>query len=199
MTGPAPEGIAVFDKYIFVANSGFGDYLADKPKAGTISVFDPETMNELKILLDLPNIVELKVSKKNFKLYARYNNLPKFKDSLGGIAEFDLPSFSETRRWFDRTGQMTFSSNEDTLFYLCDDGVKLIDLNKPESHPVLIINKSKKTDYWYSIAYYNNQLWIGNAKDYQSKGEILIYDIKESENPLEKFNIGLNPNTIVFF
>jgi len=198
-TGPAPEGIAIFDNYIFVANSGFGDYLANEPKAGTISVFDIQSLNKIKVFTGLPNIIELKIAKNSEKLYARYNNLPKFKDSLGGIVEIDLKRLTETRRWVDRAGQMAFNSNDDTLFYLCDSGVKLIDLNKNNSVQELIIKKSKQTDYWYSIAFHENFIWVGNAKDYQSHGEILIYDLKNPDNLKEKFKVGLNPNTIVFF
>ncbi|MFH1049495.1 MAG: hypothetical protein V1779_01035 [bacterium] len=198
-TGPAPEGIAICENYIFVANSGFGDYLADEPKAGTISVFDSRTLNGIKSFSHLPNVIELKISTKHQKLYARYNHLPKYTDSLGGIVEFDISNLLETRRWKDRTGQFAFSENEDTLYYNCDDGVKFIDLKSFQAIPELLIHKSMKTDYWYSLAYYKNNLWIGNAKDYQSHGEILIFDVNNPQNLKEKFNVGLNPNTIVFF
>ncbi len=199
LTGPAPEGIAVYENYIFIANSGFGDYLSNEPRAGTISVLDSRTLNEIKLFSHLPNVIELKISTKHQKLYARYNHLPKYTDSLGGIVEFDISTLSETRRWNDRAGQLAFSENEDTLYYNCDDGVKFIDLINSQSIPELLIYKTKKTDYWYSLAFNKNNLWIGNAKDYQSNGEILICDINKPQNPVEKFNVGLNPNTIVFF
>ena len=198
-TGPAPEGTAITEDYIFIANSGLGDYLSLEPMAGTIIVYDISNMNRIKLMYNLPNVIQLRLSDKNGKLYARYNQLPKFKDSLGGIVEYDIHSLLETRRWIDRAGQFVLSATGDSLFYLSDYGLKLVNLNNEEPIPELLIPKNKITDYWYSIAVYKDELWIGNAKDYQSNGEILIYDINNPQNLVEKFNVGLNPNTIVFF
>ena len=140
-----------------------------------------------------------KILENNSILFARYNNLPKYKDSLGGIVEYDVSTLNEIRRWKDKAGQMAFSENEEKLYYNCDEGVKFIDLINFQSKPLILISKTKKSDYWYSLTFYDNQLWIGNAKDYQSNGEILIYNLNNPQNIVEKFNVGLNPNTIVFF
>lgn len=198
-TGPAPESIAVSTDCIFVANSGLGDYLSDYAYAGTVSVFDRNTFNFISTFSGLPNVIELKLSNKLNKLYARYNHLPKYSDSTGGIVEFDITTLTETRRWIDKAGQMTISEKLGKLFYISENGVIFIDIYNYYSFPELIIIKKRRKDFWYSIAVTQNNLWIGNAKDYQSNGEILVYDLNNPQNPKESFNVGLNPNTIVFF
>jgi DNA-binding beta-propeller fold protein YncE len=198
-TGPAPEGIVVTLDYIFVANSGLGDYLSDYAYSGTVSVFDRNTFNFITTFNGLPNVIELKISNKFNKLYARYNHLPKYTDSTGGIAEFDIATLTETRRWIDKAGQMSISEEQEKLFYISENGVKVINLADTNSVPELILIKQRAKDFWYSIAVNKNDLWIGNAKDYQSNGEILIYDLDNPQNPKKYLKVGLNPNTIVFF
>jgi len=199
VTGPAPEGIAVYNNYLLIANSGFGDYLSDKPKAGTISVFDINNYEEIALIENIPNVIELKVSHINGLLYARYNHLPKYGDSVGGIVEFDLETLTEKRRWRNKAGSFTLSPDEENLYYICDAGIRRINLPDENAKPELVISNNTD-DFWYSISISSeNQIWIGNAKNYQSMGEVLIFDINSPENPLMTFPVGLNPNTIVFF
>ncbi|MFC2131196.1 YncE family protein [Bacteroidota bacterium] len=198
-TGPAPEGIAVYNNYLFVANSGFGDYLSDEPKAGTISILDKNNFNEISLIENVPNVIELKVSLNNELLYARYNHLPKYKDSVGGIVEYDLETLTEKRRWRDRAGNFTISPDEEYLYYVCDEGIKRIYLLDENAKPELVISNNTD-DFWYSISISpKNKLWIGNSKNYQSMGEVLVFDINSPKNSLLTFPVGLNPNTIVFF
>ena len=199
--GPAPEGIAFYNNYLFVANSGYGDYLADKPKAGTISVIDINSLNEIKLLTDLPNIIEIKIDSNHSELFARYNNLPKYKDSTGGIVEYDLNNLTEKRRWHLLANSMQFSENHDTLFFLSSAGVEYINLNSDTTEPRLLIKNIDKSEIWYSLAINpdDNSFWIGNAMDYQSQGKILIYEQNKFDKPISIFNCGVNPNTIVFY
>jgi WD40 repeat protein len=197
-TGPAPEGIAVHNNYIFVANSGFGDYLADEPKAGTISVFDCNTLKEIKSIPGVPNVNQLDITKDNDYLYARYNHLPKYSDSVGGIVEIDMSTLNIKRRWVGSSIEMSIDEQQKVLYYVCEKGVKKIELSDSSALPVLVINNMTQ-NIWLSLKEFtDDKLWIANAKDFQSTGEILIFD-KNSWNFLQKFSVGLNPATIVFF
>jgi hypothetical protein len=199
-TGPAPEGMALNQNNLFVANSGYGDYLSHLPHAGTISVFDINSMNIIKRFENVPNVIELKVSIKNQKLYSRYNHLPKYKDSVGGIVEYDLNSMTETKRWIIDSYHLILSDSEDSLFILSDNGMEFINL-KENSQSLLIIQNPNKSDIWQTaeINYFTQEIWIANSKNYQSSAELLIYDLNNPSILKKQFKLGLNPNTIVFF
>ena len=49
----------------------------------------------------------------------------------------------------------------------------------------------------YSIAYdaTNNVIYCGNPKDFTQNGEVVTFDM--SGNETGRFNVGLNPGTIV--
>ena len=198
--GPAPEGITAYNNYLFVANSGFGDYMATVPKAGTVSVIDITTNQEIDELKNLPNVIEVLVNKKSGKLYGGYLNLPSLTDSTGGIAEFDLNTLDETRRWKFKASSITLSSTGDSLFFFKDSTVSLLKLNDANPQPQLLFKNPSSSDMWYSLSYspYNNSLFIGNAKNFQVNGSLLIYSLSDLLNP-KVFQTGINPNKIVFF
>jgi len=198
--GPAPEGIAVYNNNLFVANSGFGDYMANFPKAGTVSVIDINTNQEIKELKNLPNVIDVLVNKKLGKLYVGYLNLPSLTDSMGGIAEFDLNTLNETRRWKFKSSVMTLSSNGDSLFFFKDSTVSMLKLDDANPQPQLLFKNPSPSEMWYSLSYsaFNNSLFIGNAKNFQVNGSLLIYSLNDLLNP-KIFQTGINPNKIVFF
>jgi len=199
--GPAPEGMCMNGIYLFVANSGYGDYLADRPKAGTVSVIDVLSGLEIQNFIAGPNVVDVKINKKTNSLFAIYNNLPSRKNETGGIIEFNLTDLTLRRKWVTPALSVCFAPGGDTLFFLNKFGVALIDLkNSADSIRQLIVNPNKN-DIWYSLSYYypNNSLWVGNAKNYQVNGEVLIYNLRFPETFYKKFDVGVNPNTIVFY
>ncbi|TAL70243.1 MAG: hypothetical protein EPN82_03155 [Bacteroidetes bacterium] len=198
--GPAPEGIAFYNNNLFVANSGFGDYMANVPKAGSVSVIDITTNQELKELKNLPNVIDVLVNKKSGKLYVGYLNLPSLTDSTGGIAEFDLNTLDETRRWKFRASAITLSSTGDSLFFFKDSTVSMLKLNDANPQSQELFKNPASSETWYSLSYsaYNNSLYIGNAKNFQVNGSLLIYPLNDLLNP-KVFQTGINPNKIVFF
>jgi hypothetical protein len=198
--GPAPEYIANYKNLLFVANSGYGDFLADKPKAGTISVIDTNSRAEIKTIECGPNLIELKTNAKRGKLYAVYYHLPSLTDSVGGIVEYDLPSMKETRRLRAQATSITFSNSSDTLLFLSKKGVNIIDLNKQNLTSELYIKNPKSEENWYSLVVSpQNQIWIGNARSYQALGELLIYPFSANSSLLSKYGVGINPGTILFY
>ncbi len=195
--GPAPENISGDGKYVYVANSGFGDYLYDEPGAGTISVINSANNNEINKIPCGENIIEVKYNKKLNRLYACYFHLPSNKDSVGGIVEYSLPHQKEINRLRSRANAIAFSEDEVDMFYNTDEGIYRINLLNNEFKPELIIKNPNQKEKWYSIAQYGNKIYIGNAKNYQTKGEVIVYSMSNFSQPIAKYEVGLNPNTII--
>ena len=199
--GPAPEGIAATRRYILVANSGFGDFRAADAKAGSISVVQPETRQEMRILQGFPNVTEILANKEKTRFYASYRHLPSKPDSLGGVVEFDAETFSEIRRWRAQTpSSLCFSATGDTLFFLGARGVLGVNLSgDAREEPFLALENPSSRDYWYALAVRaeTSQFWICNARNFSVSGEVLIYHTDKSLK--SRFDVGLNPNRIVFF
>ena len=147
--GPAPEQIVNYNNRIFVANSGYGDLEANMPKAGTVSVLDMNSGQEVAELSSLPNVIELAINKNAGKLYVCYYNLPSLKDSLGGIVEFDLNSLNELRRWKMDATSITLSATGDTLFFFKDSTISLLKLNDAAPSSQTLIVNPNNNEYWY--------------------------------------------------
>jgi len=199
--GPAPEGVDCFNGFIYVANSGYGDYLATYPKAGYISILNTFSMSEIKTVYSGPDLIEVLVNRKNNRLYAAYINLPSKPDSFGGIVEYNLETLKETNRWLTHPKSLNLTSTGDTLLFLTKTGVSLIDLTPKNPVPTEILTNPSSTDIWYSLIYcaLNNTIWIGNSKNYQTKGEISVYSFSTTPVFLKKFETGINPGKIVFY
>lgn len=198
--GPAPEQLDIYHDYVFVANSGYGDYLYNKPKAGTISVINTNTKKEIRNLDCGANPIEIKVNHKLNKLYAVYYNLPSRKDTTGGIVEYDLNNLSETGRLICEAKSLCFSLSMDSAFFIGKKGIEVIDLNAEKLKSELYIANPNLEEKWYSLAVSSrNEIWLGNAMSYNIEGFLQIYPNKKNSEMKSKISIGVNPNTFVFF
>ncbi len=200
-TGPAPEGIDGSGSYVFAVNSGYGDYLSNIPKAGTISVIDKKILAEVKIIPAAPNPVEILVNTINSRIYCTFRHLPSQPDSLGGIIEYSLNDLKETRRWRFDAEKAVISPDGKYLYAANISGVYKINLQKEESKPELIIKNSNKNENWYcaAVSPFDGSLWIGNALNYQSSGKVSVYSHTNYNSPLIQFKTGVNPSKIIFF
>ena len=198
--GPFPEGIAKAGNFIFVANSGFGDYYKNLPKSGTISVINVDTDKEALVIDNTPNAVKLITNKSGSKLYIGCYTLFSESENQGFVIEYDLVKNEETRRWKLDNISFCLSNSDDVLFVLNKQGVYQLELSELNTTPYLLIENLKRNENWYSIAFRNDELWIGNAKNYQINGEVIVFkDIFSIPTQKLKFDVGVNPNTIVFF
>jgi hypothetical protein len=197
-TGPAPEGIAVGDGKVLVCNSGYGDYLADKPKAGTVSIINGDS--EVMLLEDVPNVTEIVINEQTGRFYAAYLNLPSLEDSLGGIVEYDLIGLEEIRRWRLDPLAITLDTASNNLYYISNSLYRL-DLNNFFAKPELVIKNQDTTNHWYGFAInpIDGNYWICDAKNYAINGELLIYDRLNTETPVARKPLGVNPSKIIFY
>ncbi|MCS6808422.1 MAG: hypothetical protein RML40_07335, partial [Bacteroidota bacterium] len=199
--GPAPEGIAATRRYIIVANSGFGDFRATEPKAGTLSVLDIATHREIRTMSGFVNAGDIITNRTKTRIYAAYRHLPSQRDSLGGIVELDAESLQELRRWRMKSPfALTLSITGDTLFYLSNNAVYCLALQEPHTQPMLAVQNEEPHAMWYGLAVHpeSSELWICNARDFSVQGEMIIVRLGRAL-PLRRFDVGLNPNTVVFF
>ncbi|HPI20392.1 MAG TPA: hypothetical protein PKY56_08475 [Candidatus Kapabacteria bacterium] len=199
--GPAPEGIATDGNYLFVANSGYGDYLAQRPKAGTVSVIDLKTMSEIYTINSGKNTVDVVYNKSINKIFAIYNHLPSLKDSIGGIVMINPSNFQIEKEWKTSARSLCFSDDGQTAYFIDKQGVSKINTNTSSNEIINIIQNPNLNEIWYSLSYYgkDNTLWVGNARNYQINGEVIIYNLNDSTIIKKRFEVGINPNTIVFY
>lgn len=202
--GPAPEGIVEFGGYLFVANSGMGDFGADRPKAGMLSVVDIVQRKEIAVLPCGVNTARLAVNRSTKKIYAAYYHLYSKPDSLQGIVEFDAVTFKQLRHW--RLKMIYFSpisiyEKRDEILFFNTDGVTALELSHATGKLRQIIENQNKSEIWYSMAVspFDDSIWIGNAKNFQIEGEVLVYEFGSYLSPKYKLRTGINPNTILFF
>ncbi len=201
--GPAPEGIAAFGDYVFVANSGYGDYRAAEPKAGMISVLSLQRGTEIATLPAGPNVVTVVLHPWRQYLYAVYLHLPSLwqADSLGGVVEYELPSLQRRRSWRLPVGSydVAWSSSGDTLLLLGNGGIWGIATTAREAVPQLVWrNPQPQFDTWYTIAVDGSgDIWIGNARSFTVAGEVLR--LRPGAGILQRFPVGLNPGALLFF
>lgn len=202
--GPAPEGIVEYGGFLFAANSGMGEFYADKPKAGMISVIDISKGKEVAVLPCGVNTGRLSVNRSTKKIYAAYYHLYSMPDSLQGIVEFDAVTFKQLRHW--RLNMLYFSpvtvyEKRDEILYFDGSGISALELSHPTGKLRNIIENQNKSEIWYSMAVspFDDSIWIGNAKNFQLEGELLIYAFGSYSIPAKRIRTGINPNTILFF
>ncbi|MFA5511588.1 MAG: hypothetical protein WC313_03980 [Candidatus Kapaibacterium sp.] len=207
--GPQPEGITYFNGNVFVANSAYGDFNYMHPDAETVSVVGAKSRSESRKIKAGTNTFEVLVNHETNRLYAVYYHLPSLDDSTGGIYEYDLSNFNVVRKWSIRARNVCFNRGKDSLFFISqqpkgssmseDSGIAVIDLNDGNSE--MIINNTKRFDIWYGLAVspYDDSIWICNSVNHVNKGKILVYSHSDYISPSRIFDVGLNPNKILFY
>ncbi|MCK5741535.1 MAG: hypothetical protein KAH48_04900 [Chlorobi bacterium] len=198
-TGPAPEAIAVSSKYIFVANSGYGDFLADEPDAGTVGVYDINSFEKVTTIAGMPNVMELKYIPETDKLYACYYHLPSANDSLGGIVEIDGADLKILQEKRIDGSTMAVSRKLERVFFTNINGMYSFDLNNFDSPVEHLIQPINPGDIYYSIAVdeLRDLLYPANARQYTTNGQIEVYNFSLLNEPLRRIDCGLNPNKII--
>jgi hypothetical protein len=206
--GPQPEGIASYNNYVFSANSAYGDFNYQHPDAETIYVIDINAKKELLKLKSGTNVTEVLINSKRNTLYAVYYNLPSNEDSVGGIIEYNLESYQTLRSWKIRARNVEISNSGDSLYFISqmhkgssmteESGVSVLDLNSGKTE--MIIQNPNKFDIWYglSISEFDNSIWICNSKNHINNGVVLVYNHNNLKNPIRTFDVGQNPNNIIF-
>lgn len=207
--GPQPEGLFFYQNKIYVVNSGWGDINKSHPDAGTLWIINTITNSIEKKIKVGPNPVEIVLDSTNDRYFVTYYNFPSVPDSLGGIIEYCLQNDRELMHWRGNFTNVIINNSNNYLFAIYNSspkiqnningGIMRLDIN--ENSMNLIIRNTLPNNIWYALAYDEQRqfLWIGNAKNFQVNGEILIYDINNPFEPFKSFETGMNPNRILFY
>lgn len=194
--GPAPEGIAHWKNLVFVANSGYGDFRAKEPLAGSISIIDAFTSSVVKSVYVGPNLLTITVDTLSNKLYCYYAHLPSQKDSLGGIVQYSLPDLIELNRWRIKSARSFSLYNQNSfLLFLTNDGIAKLDVNTKGSKPEVFIKNSKPNEIWTGVSYNSNMsnpsFIVSNSKNYSVNGSIMMFS--KDGVLMKELQVGLNP------
>jgi hypothetical protein len=196
--GPAPEFVVHFNGKLFVTNSGYGDFRANEPKAGTLSVVDLNKMAEVSNIWIGPNPIEIALDRKRNLMFVSYNHLPSFKDSVGGIVVLNPITLERIAEFKTPVRSMHLVDEDGSLFFVGDRNVSRLFFASNKIDTILVNNDSKEN--WYSVAFdtKNKNILIGNARNYTIDGEVLIFSLKQQNTEfLAKVSVGVNPSKTV--
>lgn len=195
-TGPAPEGIATANERLFVANSGFGLYRQDEPKAGTIGVFRTSDLQEEALVPVGPNPRGLLYLPLNGRLYVMYG----LAQSPGGLVEIDPVTLKETRRWPVMDPRALALDYHSGIAYLAsEEGISRINLlGATVMVDRLVRAEDRPGTIFHSIGVApDGAVYVGALSGYTTPGEVLIF---ERDGGLRgRFPAGLNPKDYAFF
>jgi len=213
-TGASPEYIVHNNNYLYVANSGFGDYKQKEEGAGYIYIYDLNSLSLVNQVFVGPNLIELVLDSDNQNLFCSYINLPSKKDSLGGIVQFKILGLNLDKVNEIRTKASKLEYYENKLFYFTENGLEYFPTSNNETNyflPKLIIRKKNKSENYYALKilkYKDNptKLILGNAFNHSIDGELYFYNLDNILNnnnlniePINKFSTGINPSKILYY
>ncbi len=182
-----------------MANSGYGDFLADEPDAGTVGVYDINSFEKVATIVGMPNVMELKYIPETDRLYSCYYHLPSAKDSLGGIVEIDAANLNILQEKRIDGTSMYINSKHEQVFFTNIDGLFAFDINNFDSPVNRYVQANNFGDIYYSVLMRESDdlLFLANAQQYTTNGQIEIYNYLSSNKPTRLIDCGLNPNKMV--
>lgn len=200
--GPAPEGITHWKNLVFVANSGYGDFRAKEPLAGSLTVIDASNSTVKQALYVGPNLLSITIDSLSNRLYCYYAHLPSQKDSFGGIVQYSLPDLTEIYRWRIASARsFSLYNQNNSLLFLTEDGVAQLDVTKTNTKPNVIIPNTKKYEIWTGVSFHSNilnpSIIVSNSKNYSVNGSIMIFT--KDGILMKELQVGLNPTKHCYY
>ncbi|PKL78961.1 MAG: hypothetical protein CVV25_09650 [Ignavibacteriae bacterium HGW-Ignavibacteriae-4] len=197
-TGPAPEDIIAHNGKLYIANSGFGDYRKEVKNAGTLQILDPNTGKSEYIYIG-PNLIQLSINRTENYIACGYLNTPSAveKGELGGIKFVDLMTNKILREMpLKDFSDVVLSESTGAIYYLSEGGLYVFPHINSRAIPQLIYENTTK-DVWPSLSIDDakNEIWIGNARNFQRDGEVII--ISTDGTLLRTIQVGKNPRKVV--
>jgi len=191
--GSKPEGIRESNGKLFVANSGFGF-------DNTISVIDMASdmvvitlqvgLNPRIVLNGLDNFIYV-VCTGSYSDTSIFSGIYKIDPATNTVVDSILVKKNPGEACFiDAT----------TMLVVNSDGAVKVDLTtKSVSATPLILGTTVNSFFGviHSISFdlFRSVIYCGNPKDFTQKGEVVTFDVNGNETG--RFNVGLNPGTVV--
>lgn len=191
--GPAPEGLAVSGQKLYVAVSGLGDLRASESKASTLQILRRSDMTVVGQVDSLWNVADVVADPDRQLVWATYRHFASEPDSLGGIAAIDTRADTIVfQRRYSSPTRMALDRATGTVYLLHQNGIESI---QPEGAWRRVVDhaSSDGNDIWYALWLHpvTGQLYVGNARNYVTDGEVLVYSVQGAL--VERYPVGLNP------
>ena len=187
--GEYPEGLAICNEKLFVANSGFGI-------GNTVSVIDLASSEVIKEIVVRTNPRFIEASGNFVYVISSGEYAP---PGEGAVTKIDAISLAAvyTVKLNGNPGKAEIAG--ENLYVIYSEGVAKISLNDFTIVDSLFIagsNVNSLTGFIYSIYFdrEHSRLLLGNPKDFTQSGETVIFDL--NGNKIGKFECGINPGTI---
>ncbi|MFA7326843.1 MAG: hypothetical protein WC121_09280 [Candidatus Kapaibacterium sp.] len=197
-TGPAPEDIIAHNGKLYIANSGFGDYRKEVKNAGMLQILDPTTGTSEYIYIG-PNLIQLSINRTENYIACGYLNTPSAveKGELGGIKFVDLMTNNILREMpLKDFSDVVLNESTGAIYYLAEGGLYLFPHINSRAIPQLIYDNTTN-DVWPSLSIdgAKNEIWIGNARNFQRDGEVIV--VSTDGTILSTIQVGKNPRKVV--
>jgi len=198
--GPAPEGVAVADGRVFVANSALGRLRQDEPLANTLSVIDPSGKEPTRQLSVGNNPWTIHFMPGTDRLYVL--SRPLYPDSVGALVEIDPKNIREIRRWTiinPNPMEMAFDNSNNIAYVLGSQGVMKIILAEGASNPEIFIRSAPHdVGGFFDIGVSpQGAIYVSDARQYTTPGNVLVFS--PQGEMLGRFESGLNPGAFGFY
>jgi hypothetical protein len=192
--GPAPEGVCVLNRVVYVANSGLGDLRRNEEGASTVSLHDISDLQRIGTIEGLPNVMHCVADAPRNRVWLLYRHYVSQPDSLGGVVLWDPVQkriIQHVR--FAMPRGLVVDPVDGRVYVLHRDGVDAYRAGTSELVRLRSHTSTMGNDIWYSLGWWPSQssLLVGNARSYVTDGEVLVLD----RNGNERFRVavGLNP------
>lgn len=165
-----PERIIEKNGKLYVSQQGGWGY------GNTVSVIDVATNDVTSIdVADVP----LSLLEKNGFLYVICGGKQAWTgdETQGGLFKIDLATNSIVEQFDFEIGEHPgyLGENGDLLYYVLDNGIYTINFNEESPVPALLVQTDVNITYGFNVI--DGKIYISDAIDYVSPGEIRIYSL----------------------
>ena len=198
--GRNPDGICVQNEKLYISNSGGLDYSSGLGVDNTVSVVDIATFKESSKLTVGPNPGKI-VAGPDETVYVATRG----EDVEAGDYNFvkidcrtnKVTQSNEKVQNFAIDGEIAYLYNYN--YNTQTSSIKMFNLKTEETIRENFITDGTviKTPYGININPYSNNVYITEARDYTTYGDLLCFN-QQGQLLFRLNNIGLNPNTIAF-
>ncbi|MEY8684899.1 YncE family protein [Bacteroides sp. AN502(2024)] len=198
--GRNPDGICVQNEKLYISNSGGLDHSSGLGVDHTVSVVDITTFKEIHQITVGPNPGKI-VAGPDETVYV----VTRGEDVETGDYDFikidcrtnKVTHSNEKAQNFAIDGDIAYLYNYN--YTTQTSSIKMFNLKTEETIRENFITDGTviKTPYGISINPYSNNVYITEARDYTTYGDLLCFN-QQGQLIFRLNNIGLNPNTIVF-
>ncbi|MCA9732930.1 hypothetical protein KC799_12420 [candidate division KSB1 bacterium] len=198
--GPAPEGIVIVGNHLLVSNSGLGDIRAAEEGAGTLSIIDLNSLQEISRVPVLPNCTSLQIGDDGL-LYVSGSGLYSA-DTTSGIVIFDPVQFAVLDTIIIPNHPRDFViAKEGKGYILTDNAVVLFDgtTHLVENAQFITQQAVAEGAYLYAIAIdeFRQELFVSNARNFTTNGEVVCFDLAGNEK--FRFETGISPGFLTLY